>query len=436
MLQRIHIQNFRSLKDVSLDLKPINLLIGANNSGKSNLLKGLLFYYDLINNFHLLTEQSFKDNCFQREDIIISAHQYKPFKLDFIMQKETGKEYLYSLEIYKGLNYSYSQFIGRSLAHTRDGFIINDLDYILNSFDKFKLQVFNNDFYTIKPFNCPKINKVKSEGIKSFMSYRDNIDSIGINFEDSVPDIDKFLLQNNDVDGFDKQILDSFVNLKIYQPEPSQLKKPIALNTDKFVNSDASNLVAFLDNMDDEFPDVIKAINQDLTTCIPEFKDIRFRKISPSEKQLGLRDKYDKIYWSDELSEGTLYFLALLAIVHQPNPPKLLLLEEPEKGIHPRRIDEVIDLIFKLAYEKEIQVMMTTHSPLVLDKFKDIPEAVFVFDKNEEGATEIRNLEKDILIPKEEAQEKQGIQPIDYTRSMGSNWLMGFFGGVPHNVLK
>ena len=84
-------------------------------------------------------------------------------------------------------------------------------------------------------------------------------------------------------------------------------------------------------------------------------------------------------YWADELSEGTLYFLALLCIINQPNPPKLLLLEEPEKGIHPRRIHEVINFICRLVAEKDIQVIMTTHSPLLLDEFAEIAGKCFCF---------------------------------------------------------
>ena len=46
MLKRVHIENFKSLRDVTLDLQPINLLIGPNNSGKTNFLKAFEFCYD------------------------------------------------------------------------------------------------------------------------------------------------------------------------------------------------------------------------------------------------------------------------------------------------------------------------------------------------------------------------------------------------------
>ena len=51
MLQRVRIQNFKSLKDVTLDLQKVNLFIGPNNSGKSNFLKGLELFKNIEKNF-------------------------------------------------------------------------------------------------------------------------------------------------------------------------------------------------------------------------------------------------------------------------------------------------------------------------------------------------------------------------------------------------
>ena len=98
--------------------------------------------------------------------------------------------------------------------------------------------------------------------------------------------------------------------------------------------------------MRDTNPKIIREIEKDLFRFTKEFESIRLIKVTGDStteatfKKLGLADKEDNTFWSDQLSEGVLYFLALLAIIHQPNPPHLLMLEEPEKGIHPRRIKE------------------------------------------------------------------------------------------------
>ena len=102
-----------------------------------------------------------------------------------------------------------------------------------------------------------------------------------------------------------------------------------------------------------------------------------------------------------------------MAIIHQPNPPKLLLLEEPEKGIHPRRISEIMDFIFELAELKNIQVILSTHSTQVVDEFKEMPENIFVFDKPDDARI-IRNLQTDILDVDNEKLKAKGIPPIEW----------------------
>jgi predicted ATPase len=68
----------------------------------------------------------------------------------------------------------------------------------------------------------------------------------------------------------------------------------------------------------------------------------------------------------------------LLALIHSPNPPKVLLIEEPENGIYPKRLEEVISLIRRLqeapSGRATPQIIMTTHSPYLLSSFR--PEEV------------------------------------------------------------
>ena len=133
---------------------------------------------------------------------------------------------------------------------------------------------------------------------------------------------------------------------------------------------------------------------------------------------LGLQffDKDDNGYWADEVSEGILYFLALLCIINQPNPPKLLLLEEPEKGIHPRRIREVMNFIFRLVAEKDIQVIMTTHSPhRYWMNFLNRLKAFLFSTKMKREQRIVRNLQNEIIEPANKKNEELGIPPVHYT---------------------
>jgi predicted ATPase len=94
------------------------------------------------------------------------------------------------------------------------------------------------------------------------------------------------------------------------------------------------------------------------------------------------------------LSDGTLRFLSLLAILLHPNPPPLICIEEPELGLHPDVLPTLIELLKEAA--QKTQVIITTHSADLVDDLTDIPEAVLVFDKHE-GSTTVNRLNKDDL---------------------------------------
>jgi predicted ATPase len=82
--------------------------------------------------------------------------------------------------------------------------------------------------------------------------------------------------------------------------------------------------------------------------------------------------------------------LAYLALAGHPKPPDIVLIEEPENGLHPRRLEEVIDLLRGLTEgrhaERPTQVVLTTHSPYLLDCVDPRKERVLVFHRDDDGA--------------------------------------------------
>ena len=217
-----------------------------------------------------------------------------------------------------------------------------------------------------------------------------------------------------------------FHSTKIYNINPSIIIYSSDIQRDTELEADGSNIVSFLYNLKEGYRLNYNKLEKDFATCIGEFIAIGVPRSPIGEGfRLCFFDKNYIKYWAEEVSEGVLYFLALLCIVHQPNPPKLLLLEEPEKGIHPRRIKEVINFIFELAESHDTQIIFTSHSPYVVDHFADIPECVSVFDRKD-GETIIRNAE-DII----EETNAQLNKPIRYSDALGEHWVSGFLGGVP-----
>jgi predicted ATPase len=117
---------------------------------------------------------------------------------------------------------------------------------------------------------------------------------------------------------------------------------------------------------------------------------------------------------STRLSDGTLRWLALLTVLLNPTPPPVTCIEEPELGLHPDAIHTLADLLVDAS--TRTQLIVTTHSDALLDAFTDTPEAVCVCEKVE-GSTVIKRLDK----------ERLKVWLKDY--SLGHLWMSGEIGG-------
>ena len=115
------------------------------------------------------------------------------------------------------------------------------------------------------------------------------------------------------------------------------------------------------------------------------------------------------------LSDGTLRYLCLLAILCDPAPPPLICIEEPELGLHPDIIPKIADLLN--AASERTQLIVTTHSDILIDAMTEQPDAVLVCEK-ENGRTKIRRLES----------EKLEKWLKDYR--LGELWTRGTLGGT------
>ncbi|MFA7072851.1 MAG: AAA family ATPase [Methanoculleus sp.] len=115
------------------------------------------------------------------------------------------------------------------------------------------------------------------------------------------------------------------------------------------------------------------------------------------------------------LSDGTLRYLCLIAILCHPAPPPLVCIEEPELGLHPDILPHLADMM--IAASKRCQLIVTTHSDVLVDALTRTPESVIVCEKKD-GKTEMRRLNREKLA-----------QWLDKYR-LGELWLKGEIGGT------
>ena len=115
------------------------------------------------------------------------------------------------------------------------------------------------------------------------------------------------------------------------------------------------------------------------------------------------------------LSDGSLRYLCLLAILLDPRPPSLIVIEEPEVGLHPDLLHKIADLL--VAASQRTQLIVTTHSNIIVDALTDHPESIIVCEK-EQGCTTMKRLSQSELDP----------WLKDY--SLGQLWTQGDLGGT------
>ncbi|MCI4029887.1 AAA family ATPase [Dickeya dianthicola] len=115
------------------------------------------------------------------------------------------------------------------------------------------------------------------------------------------------------------------------------------------------------------------------------------------------------------LSDGTLRYLCLLAVLCHPNPPPLICLEEPELGLHPDVLPTLGELLKEASCRT--QVIVTTHSDVLVDAMSDQPDAVLVAEKTPEGTTMTRL-------------NAENLKPWLENYRLGQLWTRGDIGGT------
>ncbi len=214
--------------------------------------------------------------------------------------------------------------------------------------------------------------------------------------------------------------------MQIFSLQSELLKLPAPIDDTLALDESGSNLAAVLDALDDADRDRFNRLQKDLIRWMPEFDQIAFDRVQ-SKKSLALRLRGSKKKVSAaDLSDGTLLTLALLTITYYPDPPVLIGLEEPDRGLHPRLLRDVKDALYRLAYPENfgesrppVQVIVTTHSPYMIDLFKDHPEHVVIANKEGGVATFMR------------LTDIKNWQDILGDAALGEAWYTGVFGGVP-----
>jgi predicted ATPase len=199
----------------------------------------------------------------------------------------------------------------------------------------------------------------------------------------------------------------------------SPMRKTAKVDDNQFLRPDGSNLAAFLYYLQEKHATSYSLIRRTVQRVTPFFDDFRLSpsRLKPDDIRLEWRHKRsDQYFDSSSFSDGTLRFIALATLFLQPKIylPSVILVDEPELGLHPYAIEMLASLIQQAA--GETQVIVSTQSSLLLDHFH--PEDVLVANRID-GGTQIVRLETAQL----------GKWLVDY--SLGQLWEKNELAGRP-----
>ena len=389
MIKKIKLTNFLSFSNESqeIELRPLNVIIGANGSGKSNFLESFYFLQNLPSNVGTPI----------REGGGISEWLYKGLPEQPNMKLELFVDNPCPRKICNELYYA--------VSFSSAGFNYMIIDEQLKSkeaqtrcFDRYIFYEFKNG--------------------QPFITLPGHIDTIKL--EDVNP-TQSILEQIRDETNYREitYLAREFKKIKIYREwqfgKYSPVRQPQRADMpNQYLEPDCTNLGLVL-NQIERNAEAKKRLLSELKNFYNDVEDFYLNIFSNTIQiyfhESGLRSPVP----ATRLSDGTLRYLCLLAILCNPNKPPVLCIEEPELGLHPDVFPGLSRLIQEAS--QHCQIIVTTHSDIFVDTFNDIPEAILVSEKDENG-TSINRLNHEELKPWLEKYR------------LGRLWMRGEIGGT------
>ena len=377
MIEKIHIQNFKSIYDLELEVGRVNLIIGENGSGKSNLLEALVFVSasesNMLANEFLVSrglrvpEPELMRSAFEEEnqdkDIEIS--------INYKNEEEIQEKYFF-----KNKNEIYSTWK-----------VISSLDRDIDKYTEELNQIPEEDFFTPGSLSEYYLTELSlSKKLKS-----------SINFQ----------------------------NFIIYSPENTALRifqkegqiQPLGINGEGLLK-----LLKVINNYDDKsyINTIIKSLQ-----LFNWFEDITIPSdISSLEDKVIIKDKFlYREFTQRSANEGFLFILFYITLIVAKETPKAFAIDNIDASLNPKLCTKLMTLLTGLAKKYDKQIFLTTHNPAILDgiDLNDEEQKLFVVSRNKKGHTRMKE------ITAKDKPKSSNDEPLKLSEA----FLRGYLGGLP-----
>jgi predicted ATPase len=376
MLSKLRVQHYKSLFDTEVDLEPLTVFIGPNGSGKSNICEALFVLSNFLQKILL-------------QNIVVDtkAHNLIPF-----------------------LSESLSA-ISQSSQDIKSKFWHGNLDYL-----RFVAEAIPKQNNPSSPAEKLDMSVYYAQG-EAFISFRENIIK-GIKY---TLRLKEFLLANQYIDSAFANALEKVsiydftpINLSSGNPSSGGMKRTGEGIAYALVDILHANRVNF-DELEDRF-----------IRLVPNIQRISLPRKESQTFTLELVDRYSEHHIPvSDISDGTLRILAFLTALYQEETPSIICFEELENGVHPWLLHKMMELLKIVSTEgingKPVQILITTHSPLLLDYVE--PHQVRAVELDHEGKTQVHAL------PTDSVRFQKALEAYD--GALSELWFTNVFGGNP-----
>lgn len=370
-LRRIAVKDFRSLADVDVGFGAFSVLVGPNGSGKSNLLHVLRFVADSARED--LTVALRHHGGFERLHRSASAAGPMSLRLETVVTEHASDRALdsYTLELtptgQTSLDSAASLARQETFLHKRNagqgrrkGFQTSGRDLIAAGEDR-----------SGQPSITPKAKSL-----------------LGLSDAETSGLAATRMIESKDIGPGPRQFVDFLSEIYYLDPQVDLARKP-ARRTEAGIDAKGSNLASALLNLKKRDSDAFTALVRDMRGCLPGMTDITTDDIGGATEQVVVQLHEAGISRPIDLADasfGTVRLLTILTALHEPNPPRLLIIEEVDHGLHPYALDVLAERM--RAASTRMQIIAASHSPTFVNRLE--AEELIICDRDPEtGESEI-----------------------------------------------
>jgi predicted ATPase len=453
MIERIRIKNYRSIKYAEIELSSLTVIVGANNTGKSNLIKAFEFIGDIA-------RDGLDNAVIQRggfEEILPKAYSGKElnrlcsFNIDFTLPPKTDDKRIIPCKY----QISFGKDKDKEVRIRTETTTFNDVLWLGSIAKKDIIPYKESSSLNVelrrgekKIRPTPPNEKENIDlylkwllsdlygGLESFreMKYEDKIRLFNqfmylfLQTKGLAPSEEKFkIIEKEYTSIFQTVLADICPQLKVIKSVLSninrydlliqELRKEQTKTSDRILNKNGSNLPPLIRWLCRKDKGALERIMATLTTISPSIKEVDSKPLKNIKEYVFFNEFFGgREIESWESSDGSLRALGILIALESQKENSVILIEEPEIGLHPWAIEYLIDHIRNLIEKKSLQVIITTHSDMVLEQVNR--DEVLICMRDNEG-TKFKKI-KDIRPNTDEDME-----------DIGRLWKKGLLKGVP-----